>query len=185
MGGTFDPPHVGHLVAARDAAELLELDVVALVPAGVPPHKTGHAVTDAGLRRGMVEAAVGDDPRLVVLDEELHRSGPSWTVDTVERLASARHPGLDPLHLLMGADQWASFPDWHRPGRIMELVRVVVLTRTGEGRTRPAADALEVSVSRLDISSTDLRARVRSGRSIRDLVPDPVRRIIDSEGLYR
>ncbi|TVP74800.1 MAG: nicotinate (nicotinamide) nucleotide adenylyltransferase [Gemmatimonadales bacterium] len=186
LGGTFDPPHIGHLVAARDAADALELDVVALVPAGRPPHKEAAGMTAADTRERMVSAAISGDPRLVLLEAELRRDGPSRTVDTLEEFVPRRPEGMEPLHLLMGADQWTTFPSWHRPERILELARVVVLTRQGDrGGVGPDARALEISVSRLDISSTDLRARVRRGRSIRDLVPDAVRRIIDSEGLYR
>lgn len=190
FGGTFDPPHTGHLAVAQDVLERLELDRVLFMPAGEPPHKANGDLTGAELRLAMVAAAVEGDPRFQVSDMEVRRAGVSYTVDTLEALDNTA-PGVERF-LLLGADQWASFGRWRSPRRIGELCRLVVLNREGDhpedvdpGFTDgPPPDYLEVHVTRMDISSTTLRDRIRAGRSIRYLVPDPVLRIIDSAGLY-
>lgn len=191
LGGTFDPVHLGHLVAAQDAFDALALDRLHFVPAGVPPHKSEEEITPASLRLRMVKAAIEDDPRFDALDLELRREGPSYTVDTLRTLHE-QDPGAE-LHLLLGADQWAGFSTWREPRTILELARVVVMTRSGESPSRhgdgDGAGAwepfAEVSVTRLDITSSDIRVRAREGRSIRYVVPDAVRRIIDAAKLYR
>lgn len=185
FGGTFDPFHVGHLVVAQDALELLELDRMVFVPAGTPPHKDPSEVSSAETRAAMVRAGVGDDPRFAVDDLELRRPGTSWTVDTLRALAQA-DPDHD-LFLLMGADQLADFHRWREPHEVARLASVVVMARDGEQPRVAdgfALDPLVVPVTRLDISSTRIRARVREGRSIRYLVPDGVLRIIREERLY-
>ena len=111
FGGTFDPPHLGHLIVARDAAATLELDRLLLVVAGYPPHKNAEAHAPAALRLRMLEAAVQGDPVLVASDLELRRAGPSYTVDTVREL-KALHPGVE-LFLLIGVDQWRALRDWN------------------------------------------------------------------------
>jgi len=132
----------------------------------------------------MCEGAVSGDPRFEVWDGELRRPPPSWTVDTLEAL---RSPGRR-LTLLMGQDQWATFHRWKAPRRILELARVGVLERGGyEGPIDPPDGdwpCVRVPVRRLEISSTEIRERIRSGRSIRYLVPEPVRALIESNTLY-
>jgi nicotinate-nucleotide adenylyltransferase len=190
FGGTFDPPHVGHLAVAQDVHEALGLDTVVFVPAARPPHKEGMRITDAEVRFRMVEAAVGEDPRFRVSRLELEREGPSWTVDTLRRLRDQDPGGT--LFLLLGADQWAGFGSWREPEAILELAAPVLMSRNGDhpeevdpglpSGLRP--DFRDVRVTRMDLSSTELRRRVREGRPIRYLVPEPVRRIIESEKLY-
>jgi nicotinate-nucleotide adenylyltransferase len=190
FGGTFDPPHVGHLAVAQDVHETLGLDTVLFIPAARPPHKEGVEITDPELRFRMVEAAVGDDPRFRVSRLELEREGPSWTVETLRRLRE-RDPG-GTLFLLLGADQWAGFGSWREPEAILELATPVLMSRNGDhpqevdpglpSGLRP--EFREVRVTRMDLSSTELRHRVREGRPIRYLVPEPVRRIIEDEKLY-
>ncbi len=187
FGGTFDPPHVGHLAAAQEVLEALELDRVLFVPAGVPPHKREGAagITPGPLRMRMLKAAVGDDPRLSISDMELRRDGISWTVDTVRDLREARPDAQ--LYLVLGADQWRAFGTWKEPWEIARRATPVVMTREGEGVASSEQElpgCLEVPVPRIDISSTDIRERVRDGRSIRYLVPDDVRRIIEAAKLY-
>jgi nicotinate-nucleotide adenylyltransferase len=181
LGGSFDPPHLGHLVAAGEVAETLSLDQLLLVPCGVPPHKPDRVLAPGPLRLRMLRESVEADPVLRSSGVELEREGPSWTVDTLQALARV-HQGAE-LFLVMGADQWAGFRHWREPDRIRELAQVVVMTRQGQGAGDPAP-ALEVPVPRIDISSTRIRERVRDGRSFRFLVPDPVRRIIEAESLY-
>ena len=185
LGGTFDPPHLGHLIAARDAAERLGLDRVLLVLAARPPHKSAtHA--PAALRMEMLEAAVGDDPVLVASDLELRRSGPSFTVDTLAELR-ALHPDAE-LVLLIGVDQWRRLGTWKDPEGIGRLARVAVMARDGEDPAGVdpglAITPAVVPVARIDLSATEIRARVRQGRSIRHLVPEGVRRIIERQALY-
>lgn len=190
FGGSFDPPHTGHLVAAQDVLESLKLERVLFVPAARPPHKEADRLSDARLRLRMVQAVVEDDRRFTCWDGEFGRQGPSYTVDTLAQLRKAA-PDAE-LFLLLGVDQWADFATWRDPRGIAGHARLVVMTRDG-GRAGelepgfddgPAPDHLEVPVTRIDISSTRIRDRVRDGRSIRYLVPDPIRRIIESAGLY-
>ncbi|HSJ24062.1 MAG TPA: nicotinate-nucleotide adenylyltransferase [Longimicrobiales bacterium] len=200
FGGTFDPPHTGHLIVAQDAALALELDRILFVPAAEPPHKQHMSVTRAALRVRMLELALTDDDRFAVDTVELERSGPSYTVDTLRELGE-RWPGTD-WTLLMGVDQYATFHTWRQPDDIRRLCRIAVLSRDGlmtpagtEGArlakaagpasiaALPTGDVL-VSVTRIDISSTAVRERVGAGQPIRYLVPAAVEALIVAEQLY-
>jgi nicotinate-nucleotide adenylyltransferase len=180
FGGTFDPPHSGHLIVAQDAWAGLGLDRVVFIPAGIPPHKRRQSITPAGIRLEMLRVAVAGDPRFGVDDLELLREGPSYTVDTL-RTFRARQPEAH-LHLLMGADQYADFDTWYQPAEIRRLARIVVMARAGE-----TADgrAIQVPVTRIDVSGSEIRRRVAAGRPVRYLVPDAVLAIIERENLYR
>lgn len=180
FGGTFDPPHIGHLIVAQDALVELDLDRVVFVPAGQPPHKRNEAITAAGIRLSMVRAAVAGTPGFAVDDIETRRVGPSWMVDTL-RAISRRMPDAE-LYLLIGSDQYAEFDTWHEPAEIRRLARIVVLTRDGESVEPQGARALRVT--RIDLSATEIRRRVRSGKPIRYLVPDSVEALIRLNGLY-
>lgn len=181
FGGSFDPPHLGHLVAAQDACTALALDTVLFVPAAQPPHKLGRVLSPPELRLEMLEAALAADERFEACELELRRPGPSYTVETLRQLRGY-HAGAE-LHLLMGADQFGDFASWREPDEILRLAHLVVLSR--EGREVPMAPAhLRLDVTRLDISASDIRSRVASGAPIRYLVPDPVEAIIRREGLY-
>lgn len=184
FGGTFDPPHLGHLVAASDAAQALGLGRVLWVPAAVHPLKLGSVEAPAHARLEMVRAAVEGDPRFAVDPLELERTGPSYTVDTLRQL-QARHPGAE-LYFLTGADNLADLPKWKDPGEVARLARLVVVSRRGEG-VPPGLPypALAVPVTRVDVSSTEVRRRVRAGETIRYLVPEAVRAVIERQGLYR
>jgi nicotinate-nucleotide adenylyltransferase len=186
FGGTFDPFHMGHLVVAQDVAEVLELDRMIFVPAGVPPHKQVGEVSPAPLRWAMVRAGIGDDPRFGASDLELRRPGPSYTVDTLRQLREER-VGRE-LFFLMGSDQLAEFHRWREPEEVGRLATLVVMAREGDDPTvsnaRVEVVPMVVPVTRIDLSATRVRNRVREGRSIRYLVPDPVRRIILDERLY-
>jgi nicotinate-nucleotide adenylyltransferase len=181
LGGTFDPPHIGHLIAAQDARLALGLDRVLFVPARIPPHKRGRAVTDAHIRLAMLEAAVRANPAFVVDESELLREGPSYTVDSLRHWRSMK-PDAE-LFLLIGMDQYAEFRTWREPETIESLATVVVLARSGE--QPPAGGAQIVEMTRIDISSTSIRERVRNGLPIRYLVPETVERLIERHGLYR
>jgi nicotinate-nucleotide adenylyltransferase len=180
FGGTFDPPHSGHLIVAQDAWAGLGLDRVVFIPAGIPPHKRKRPITPGGIRLAMLRAAVAGDPHFDVDDLELLRKGPSYTVDTL-RTFREHQPEAD-LHLLMGADQYADFETWYKPAEIRRLARIVVMARAGE-----AADgsSIRVPVTRVDVSGTEIRHRIANGRPVRYLVPDAVLKIIEREHLYR
>lgn len=184
FGGTFDPPHVGHLAAASEAAEVLGLDRVLWVPAAVHPFKGGAVAASPDARLEMVRAAIAGDERFEACDLELRRSGPSYTVTTLREL-QARHPGAE-LFFLTGADNLRDLPKWKEPDEVVRLARLVVVSRRGEGV--PAGlpyPATAVSVTRIDVSSTELRRRAAAGETIRYLVTEPVREIIERMGLYR
>jgi nicotinate-nucleotide adenylyltransferase len=188
FGGTFDPPHVGHVAVAEDARKHLGLDRLLFVPAHVSPFKVGEAgITDAELRHRMTEAAIEGRQGLDVDRIELDRDPPSYTVDTLRALAG-RTPEAE-LFLLLGADQWASFGRWKDAAEIAELATIVVLARDGTdpGEIDPGVDVpwRSVDVRRVDVSSTEVRERVREGRSIEGLVPGSVARIIEDHELYR
>jgi len=184
FGGTFDPPHLGHLVVASDACEALGLGRVLWIPSAVPPHKLGTVKAPAEARLEMVRAAVEGDPRFVADDVELRRAGPSYTVDTLRELA-ARHPG-DELVLLIGADNLREIPGWREPGEILRLARVAVLSRDGAGVPPDSPiPATSVAVTRVDVSATEVRRRAAAGETIRYLVPDAVRALVERRGLYR
>ena len=185
FGGTFDPPHTGHLIAAQDACEALSLERFIFVPAADPPHKTGTAVSPAALRLEMLGAAVAGNPAFEISTAELDRAGPSYSVDTL-RLLSTRYPGAT-LHLLIGVDQVREFRTWHKWEEILELAQIAMLTRSGAEEPGPEAPFVRhvVKVTRIDVSSTLIRGRVAAGKSIRYLVPDAVEEIIAREGLYR
>lgn len=175
LGGTFDPPHVGHLIVARDVLESLALDRLIVVPAARPPHR--EAVLDAETRLDLVREAFQDDPRIEVSDVELCRPGPSWTVDTLEW--ARREFAPDVLYLIVGADQLRVFGEWREPDRILELARLAVMTRPGEdtGEAEFACD--RVDVTRVDLSSTQVRSLLDAGRSVRYLVPERLRERIE------
>jgi len=184
FGGTFDPPHLGHLVVASDACEALGLGRVLWIPSAVPPHKLRTVQAPAHARLEMVRAAIGGDPRFEADDVELRREGPSYTVDTLRELA-ARHPG-DELVLLIGADNLREIPGWREPREILRLARVAVLSRDGAGVPPDSPiPATSVAVTRVDVSATEVRRRAAAGETIRYLVPDAVRALVERRGLYR
>lgn len=186
LGGTFDPPHVGHLVAAAEARHQLGLDVVLLVVANEPWQKTGRReITPAEHRLAMVTAAVDGAEGLEACDLELVRGGPSYTADTLAELAH-RHPGCE-LHLVLGADAAAGLRTWVRWEEIRDRARLVVVERPGSPPPDlpNGWDRVDVQVPGIHLSSTDLRARAAAGRPLRFLVPEGVERLIAEHRLYR
>jgi nicotinate-nucleotide adenylyltransferase len=187
FGGSFDPPHVGHLLVAIDAADQLSLDSVIFVPAATQPLKAGRAGATAAQRLDMVRLLVEGTPRLDASAVEVDRAGLSFTVDTLSDFA-ARQP-TDERFLLLGDDVLATFDQWREPGRILELARIVVLQREGRQSALPAvmagADVVRLQTRRVDVSSTEIRDRVRAGKSVRGFVTDGVAAYIARAGLYR
>jgi len=190
LGGTFDPIHHGHLRTALDVAEAVGLDEVRLIPLRHAVHR-GQPETPAALRLAMVQAAIAGEP--------------SYTLHTLESLRAERGT-VEPICVLVGGDAFAEFLTWHRPHDILGLAHLVVMQRPGEPvaedpalralverrrapdgaelQTRPSGRILFQAVTQLAISATDIRARLRAGRSVRYLVPDAVADIIGREGLY-
>jgi nicotinate-nucleotide adenylyltransferase len=190
LGGTFNPPHLAHLVCAQEALLQLGLDRVLFVPVGVAPHKRVEAEPGVEHRVAMCEAAVADDERFEVSRADVDRDGPSYTVDLLQALC-----GPDELTFIVGGDMAHSLPTWRDPAGVLALARLGVAEREGVRR----ADILErlaglagaeervcfFDMPRLDISSSLIRRRAAAGRSIRYLVPDAVAGYIEREGLYR
>jgi nicotinate-nucleotide adenylyltransferase len=182
LGGSFDPIHHGHLIAAAAAKAILGVDQIRWVPAGEQPFKVGQHAATGAQRARMVELACDGETGFVVDRLEVERPGPSYTVDTLRELGE-RLPGAE-LTLLLGADAAALFGKWRDPEGIRARATVVVFSRAGEAPPPGIADRV-IIVPRVDISSTAVRERVRQGQSIRYLVPDPVIAYIAGQGLYR
>lgn len=192
FGGTFDPPHVGHVSVARDVADALDLDEVVWIPAGRPPHKPPDGSAPAELRLRMTRAAAAADPRFRVEELEVRRAGPSYTVDTLrelrERAEATEAEGADPaeLILIMGHDQYRSFSTWRSPDEVRRLATLAVMDRGGEALDEAEHRCLlRVPVGRVDVSSSEIRERIGRGEDVSDRVPESVLRIIRAEGLYR
>jgi nicotinate-nucleotide adenylyltransferase len=193
LGGTFNPPHLGHLICAQEALVQLGLDRVVLMPVYAPPHKAMEVDPGVAHRVAMCEAVAAEDPRLAVSLLEVERGGPSYTVDTLRAL-HARAPD-DELTWIMGGDMAFSLPAWREPETVLALARLGVAERE-ELRRRHIAERLAglpaaagrvrfFDMPRIDLSSSLLRRRVAAGRPVRYLVPDAVRAHIEREGLYR
>ncbi|MBF0285738.1 MAG: nicotinate (nicotinamide) nucleotide adenylyltransferase [Magnetococcales bacterium] len=209
LGGAFDPPHIGHLIPAREAAERLDLSKVLLVPAGGHPFKGGGGgMTPAAHRLAMTRLAAAGEPRLVVSELETAREGVTFTIDTVRTLARSE-PELE-IHLLLGSDLLGELHLWREWERLTDYAHVVVMGRPGYRALDPRLPVAELwcplqvervealdrrrlgrfgvatlEVSALEVSSTEIRSRLRTGREIRWFTPEPVREYIRAHGLYR
>ena len=197
MGGTFDPVHHGHLVAAEAVRARLGLERVVFVPAGRPPHKVDRQVSDEGHRYLMTVMATVTNPLFTVSRIEIDRPGPSFTVDTVRAFREALGPG-SPLYFITGFDAVREILTWREPRAFLQLCHLVAVTRPGypmeevealRVRLRAAADVREpleiLEVPALAISSSDIRRRVAAGEPIKYLVPESVETYIEKTGLYR
>lgn len=191
FGGTFDPIHIGHLVVAEEARVSCALDRVIFIPAKKPPHKPGEPYASARDRLEMVRLAIEDNPYFCVSGMELERAGPSFTVDTLRAIRESCPSSA--LFFVMGADSLAHLKTWRNPREILQLARIVAVTRPDwdvdlaalDGELPGLAAATELLTTvRLDISSTDLRERASEGRPIRYQVPDRVEAYIREYGLY-
>lgn len=190
VGGSFNPPHIGHLVVASDAHEALKLDRLLIVPAFANPLKQMDGRSPSPEQRlEMVCRAFGGDPRFEVSAMEIERGGLSYTVDTLEGLA-AQNAGAE-LTLLLGMDSFQTMYRWKRPERIRELARIAVLTRRhdhdGERRddVNLQSGVTMVTTRRIDVSSSEIRERLAAGKSIRGFVPESVEAFISAAKLYR
>ncbi len=182
FGGSFDPVHHGHLIVGQVAADILELERLCFVPAREQPFKRGLHGAPAEHRAAMLALAIEDVPRFQLERAELDRPGPSYTVHTLQALRE-RDPGTE-LILLLGADAAADLPAWHAAGEIPALARVVVFARPGTPVPDSPLIARTIRVPAVDISATEVRRRVREGRSIRYWVPDRVAEYVAAHRLY-
>ncbi len=178
FGGTFDPVHYAHLILAREAREELSLEQLIFVPAAASPHKDSPAAS-AEMRLSMLRAAIEGETAFAVDDCELRRRPPSYTIDTVEEIQQ-REAGSE-IFYLVGEDNVAALASWHCFERLQKMVRFIVLDRTGAQANHP----YEVIHRKIDISATDIRNRIASGRSIHYLVPPKVEETIRRNNLYR
>jgi nicotinate-nucleotide adenylyltransferase len=192
LGGTFNPPHMGHLVMAQEALDQLDLDRVVLMPVAVPPHKEARDDPGAAARLELCRLAVARDERFEVSPLEVERGGASFTVDTLRELHDVE-PEHD-LTFIVGGDMAQSLPAWRDPEAILALARLAVAEREGvrrediARRLEPLHDGSRVvffDMPRIDISSSSIRRRVAEGRPVRYLVPDAVAAAIAEQGLYR
>jgi nicotinate-nucleotide adenylyltransferase len=191
LGGTFNPPHLGHLICAQEAYLQLGLDRVTLIPARIPPHKRVEEEPGPDHRLELCRAAVGGDDRFDVSDVEIARAGPSYTVDTLG-LLHCREPQSE-LFLIVGGDIAAGLPRWREPERVLSLATLAVAERRGTSRAevdealsglRGGERARFFQMPTIGVSSTVLRHRVRAGQPIKYYVPDAVASYIDRHRLY-
>ncbi len=192
LGGTFNPPHVGHLVMAQEALDQLGLDRVLLMPVAQPPHKEAPADPGADVRLELCRLATAGAPHVEVSELEIERGGASYTVDTLRALHERAPEHV--LTFIVGGDMAYSLPSWREPEAVLELARLGVAERDGL-RREDIAERLErlhsgdrvafFDMPRIDLSSSAIRERVAAGRPIRYLVPDPVIEAIRSRRLYR
>lgn len=196
LGGTFDPIHFGHLAIAEEARETLGLERILFVPARVPPHKPGRPITAVKDRVAMVALAIADNPAFELCELELHRDGPSYTVDTLDELvADARSAGREPdLTFILSAEALAGILSWREPRRILELARLAVVPRPGHDLPSPEwlreqFGGLEERLvilggPHIGISGSEIREHAAAGRSIRYFVPTPVARYVADHRPY-
>ena len=194
LGGTFDPPHVGHLWLATMAADAMALERVLFMPAAQPPHKGGRTVSHTTDRVLMTRLAIAGDDTFELTLIETERPGPSYTIDSVDELRRTYGPDAD-LYLIMAADSLDTIDTWREPDALLDRIEWVVGPRPGD--PLPDRSALEerfgskasrihlLSGPSLDVSSTDIRRRVAAGHAIRYLVPRGVEELIRERGLYR
>lgn len=182
LGGTFDPPHLGHLLAASDAFETLALDRLLFVPAAAHPFKGDSVDAMAPQRLDMLALLVADDPRFGIDTIEIERPGLSYTVDTLADLAR-RYPDAERFFLI-GEDLVDEVATWRAPDRLTQLAQIVVLAR-GDDPDAATGPFRRLGTRRVDVSSTEIRARARAGLSLHGFVPDAVAAYIRDAGLYR
>jgi nicotinate-nucleotide adenylyltransferase len=192
-GGTFDPIHIGHLAIAEDARHALGLDYVIFIPAARQPLKDDRQGASPAQRLAMVQLACGENPHFVVSDVDLRRPPPSYTLDTLVTLRAESDPAAD-LVFILGADAARDLPRWHRAAEIIRLVRLAIVGRPGYHLNLATLEAdlpgigarsTIIDGPRLEVSSSDLRARLTAGRPARYQIPDPVLAYIAEHGLYR
>lgn len=183
FGGSFNPPHLGHLFMAEYIRDDQDLDRIVWIPAYRPPHKLDEAMLSSRHRLAMLRLAVAGNAAFEISDVELVRGGVSYTLHTLEQLRSDDED--DELSLIIGSDTYADFHTWHRPEEVLKIADLLVYPRHGvPARTRQRFPANMLDAPEIPISSTEIRRRVRTGRTIRYFVTDSVREYIDENGIY-
>jgi len=191
LGGTFDPPHVGHLILAEYSAESLDLDHLFFVPAADPPHKQDETKTPVHHRLAMLQRAIADNERFSLSRIDVDRPGPHYSLDTV-RIVKNEFPRAD-TYFVMGGDSFRDLPTWHNPQALIALCTIVVMRRPYDHIQPDMHEAVLLGLAErvilidaplLEISSTDIVERLRQGRSVRYLVPDAVLAYISENNLY-
>ena len=193
MGGAFDPIHYGHLVTAQAVYDNFDVDRVVIMPLGDAPHKEMNGAA-AAQRYEMAEAAVKDNPAFAVSPMEVNRAGKTYTVDTISEIKRI-NPGLT-IYFVMGADQIQAIETWRQPERLLKLCSIIAVTRPGfdtahikrtidRVKGKYGCDIYFLEVPSLDISSTDLRERIKEGRAVKYLMPDEAEKYIDEHDLYK
>lgn len=183
LGGTFDPPHNGHIAIAETAIRKLKLDKVIFIPAKTPPHKSREKISSQQDRLAMINLAVGGRKKIEISEIEFNRPGPSYTVDTLAELQK-KYPGYE-FYFLIGADNIPELESWHQPEKILEMVKVAAACRPGFSTDDKYSDIIEsFDMTPVNISSTMIREKVRSGQSISGLLPVDVEEYILKRNLY-
>jgi nicotinate-nucleotide adenylyltransferase len=187
LGGTFDPIHLGHLILAEQLAEKYGLEEIIFIPSASPPHKNNKKVSSAQDRFKMTGLAIEDNPLFSISDIELKRKGKSYTVITVQKLKKL-YP-KSKLFLLCGSDVLNELKTWRSPDEIYKLIKVIIGVRPGYNKIKKdnkyAKKSIIEQINGLEVSSTEIRERVKKGKSIRYLVPAKVEEYIKAKGLYR
>jgi nicotinate-nucleotide adenylyltransferase len=191
FGGTFNPIHTAHLIVAEDVREQMNLDNVLFIPAANPPHKGPRELIDTGLRIKMAELAVSANPFFEVsgIEIELSKTSKSYTVNTLNALRKLYPEGQAEFYLIIGMDQLAELHTWKDPEKLMELSQIIVINRPGFSNEKVQKDYVKrvkfLPVPDVDISSTQIRQRIKENKSIKYLVPDAVEKFITENKLYK
>ena len=182
LGGTFNPPHLGHLIIADQVRNQLGLEKVLFIPSANPPHKTKKKTIDAEHRMAMIRDSIDSDDGFILDDTEIKRGGKSYTFDTIVQLRE-KHPDVE-FYFIIGADMVEDLENWHKIDELVNMVQFVAVNRP-EYSLKPSYPVIFVDVPNIDISSSVIRQKVRDDCSIRYLVPLEVEKYIEREGLYK
>lgn len=182
LGGTFDPPHLGHLTIAQGVLETCKLDEIWFMPSHRPPHKNGSAITDNHQRVKMTQLAIDGNPYFKLSLIEFERNDRSYTIDTIEILKE-NYPGTD-FYFIIGGDMIEDLPNWHRIDELSNMIKFIGVNRPGYYPDNEQYHVSLVDVPQIDVSSSELRSRLRDRKSGRYLLPESVRTFIAEEGLY-
>ena len=185
LGGTFDPIHIGHLITAQSVLEKRNLDKIIFIPAYISPHKQDMDNSESVHRLNMLELAVEQNEKFSVMDYEIRKKGVSYTIDTIKELKKT----YEDLELIIGYDNLVVFDKWYQPDEILKLCKLIVMRRLTDtkhlGKNKYFEDAQILDTPTLEISSTDIRDRVKHNQSIDYLVPEKVKEYIYNNGLYK
>ncbi|MCF7916144.1 MAG: nicotinate-nucleotide adenylyltransferase [Candidatus Omnitrophica bacterium] len=181
LGGTFNPPHIGHLILAQEVLEQFSLDKIFFIPTNNPPHKRNKQL-DSKQRFLMTKLAVSGNSKFHVLDLELKRKGKSYTVDTIAELKN-KYP-KDKFYLIIGSDLAKNFKSWRNPEKIKKMVTVIVAKRRGSS-FRSSKEFKQVDITQIELSSSQIRARIKKEKTIKYLVPEAIENYINKNNIYK